>query len=483
MSATTIPPADYEEIEAFLHKIGLSAAHREVAIECCRRNLIFTLGDLEVVASEPEDLRELFPQLGIRTPVKKWFKKEQAKKLGTSLNNNTNTVPSEVKYKEETGGVLINATHPPDQPFMDAGSTQTTGEDINASEASTMTNHGELLSQGEVEPVKHAATTPSILERSNEHHHQEEKEQDHEQEVQKSPDVAPQQLQPELEEEENKMLAEKIAPPNAPDAATPPPTAAISALETATSPPPPPLEEVTAPAPKNDMDLKELRKNFRCTLDKMALNMLVDYHGLCFTDKLVPDDLDFEDLENADILSHESNFQKFLRAVAADITEHTEYKGFHSNLALLQKYMGEWIEYLCKIKPRKVPTAPRINHNNHHHIHSKNSNKRASSSSSKGRDPVAGRREFEEAKKAILENLPEQNKGLFNHIGFAKWPRMSARPVMVVNPYDVPPASVREEWTKLYNSVRGWLKCFLARLVDSCWSRRVAKGLTVVMLS
>ena len=59
-----------ENMAPFFQSLGLKSAQMEAALQCCKNHQILTIADLKVVVSDPEDLRELFPQLGIRSRVK-----------------------------------------------------------------------------------------------------------------------------------------------------------------------------------------------------------------------------------------------------------------------------------------------------------------------------------------------------------------------------------------------------------------------------
>ena len=110
-------------ITAFFHfqqSMGshLKLAQQQAAIRRCQDQLVLTVGDLRVVAKEPDDLKELFPQLGVRVHVKAWF--------------NHNNLPT-MGIKTDRTLFELSATHqeqPPPQPLQALSDTETIWQSI-----------------------------------------------------------------------------------------------------------------------------------------------------------------------------------------------------------------------------------------------------------------------------------------------------------------------------------------------------------------
>lgn len=62
-------------------------------------------------------------------------------------------------------------------------------------------------------------------------------------------------------------------------------------------------------------------------------------------------------------------------------------------------------------------------------------------------------RAFEQERDEILGHLPDAYKSMFGRIGFAKWSTMTL-PVLILNPFHVPPRPVREQWLGHFRNVR-----------------------------
>jgi hypothetical protein len=73
------------------------------------------------------------------------------------------------------------------------------------------------------------------------------------------------------------------------------------------------------------------------------------------------------------------------------------------------------------------------------------------------------REAFEEERDEILKQLPDTYKSMFGRIGFAKWSGMTL-PVLILNPYHVPPYPVRQQWFKQYENVS--LPCAVLNLIS-----------------
>ena len=77
-------------------------------------------------------------------------------------------------------------------------------------------------------------------------------------------------------------------------------------------------------------------------------------------------------------------------------------------------------------------------------------------------DTVADmKKEFEETKKQILDDIPESYKAGFREIGFVKWQK-DWLPVLVVSPFDIPQGPVRDTWIQMYervSSAKSTLRC------------------------
>lgn len=68
----------------------------------------------------------------------------------------------------------------------------------------------------------------------------------------------------------------------------------------------------------------------------------------------------------------------------------------------------------------------------------------------KGRD--LAKLEFDDEKKAILDSLPPDYTAMFGTIGCAVWQK-GLFPVLILDPYEVPPRPVRGQWFEKYEMV------------------------------
>jgi hypothetical protein len=62
------------------------------------------------------------------------------------------------------------------------------------------------------------------------------------------------------------------------------------------------------------------------------------------------------------------------------------------------------------------------------------------------------REAFEEERDESLRQLTDTYKSMFGRIGFAKWSTMTL-PVLILNPYHVPPYPVRQQWFQQLDNV------------------------------
>jgi hypothetical protein len=68
---------DNTEVSAFFDGLGLHASQQKEAVKCCQEQFVCNVGDLRLVARNPETLKELFPPIGIRVRVQAWYDQEQ----------------------------------------------------------------------------------------------------------------------------------------------------------------------------------------------------------------------------------------------------------------------------------------------------------------------------------------------------------------------------------------------------------------------
>jgi hypothetical protein len=61
--------------------------------------------------------------------------------------------------------------------------------------------------------------------------------------------------------------------------------------------------------------------------------------------------------------------------------------------------------------------------------------------------------DFEQGRDEILDQVPEKVKARFGQICFSKWGK-EFLPLLVLNPYDVPPGVVRDQWLTMKEKVR-----------------------------
>ena len=72
--------------------------------------------------------------------------------------------------------------------------------------------------------------------------------------------------------------------------------------------------------------------------------------------------------------------------------------------------------------------------------------------------------EFEETRDGILQSIPDDYKSMFGQIGFTKWNKVVI-PVLIMNPFHVPPGHFRETWLAMHEKVRSTVAC---SAVTSC---------------
>lgn len=63
------------------------------------------------------------------------------------------------------------------------------------------------------------------------------------------------------------------------------------------------------------------------------------------------------------------------------------------------------------------------------------------------------KKEFEADRAEILKSTPAEYKKMFGQIGFTKWNKVLI-PVLILNPYHVPPGNVRQQWLDMHQKVR-----------------------------
>ena len=68
------------------------------------------------------------------------------------------------------------------------------------------------------------------------------------------------------------------------------------------------------------------------------------------------------------------------------------------------------------------------------------------------------RRLFEEGRDAILAEVPDDAKSRFGQIYFAKWGKQ-VLPVLVMNPYSIPPGAARKLWVDMFDNVSNRTNC------------------------
>ena len=75
------------------------------------------------------------------------------------------------------------------------------------------------------------------------------------------------------------------------------------------------------------------------------------------------------------------------------------------------------------------------------------------------------KREFEAYKAGILKSTPADYKIMFGQIGFTKWNKILI-PVLILNPFHVPPGNVRQKWLDMHQKVRDavWLATYSGRV-------------------
>ena len=63
------------------------------------------------------------------------------------------------------------------------------------------------------------------------------------------------------------------------------------------------------------------------------------------------------------------------------------------------------------------------------------------------------KRIFEEERDEVLKSIPAEYSNMMGQIGFTKWGR-NTLPILILNPFHVPPGKVREQWMTMYKTVR-----------------------------
>jgi len=75
------------------------------------------------------------------------------------------------------------------------------------------------------------------------------------------------------------------------------------------------------------------------------------------------------------------------------------------------------------------------------------------------------RRLFEEGREAILAEVPDDAKARFGQIYFAKWGKQ-ALPVLVMNPYSIPPGATRKLWLDMFDNVRNFQRMSCVKMME-----------------
>ena len=247
-----------------------------------------------------------------------------------------------------------------------------------------------------------------------------------------------------------------------------------------------------------------LRVHVRRGLDRFCQGHYFMEHGLAETERLIPDDVDMDNLEASGIFDKKSNFYKFLKAVATEIVNSTKEdagsskgrkKRIKEKMEILQAFSPDWVEYIQKNMRKK--TQAKMNHpllaspepkmaasgdgkdGTPGAADRKKGGKRGPRGPYKKRkvkstpepvipspkkrqkmDVVAAQKAFDEEKQGVMAQVPKENKALFNQVGFAKWGK-GYLPAMAVSPYDVPPGDIRDQWMKMYQNVSCFDYCCL----------------------
>jgi hypothetical protein len=68
-------------------------------------------------------------------------------------------------------------------------------------------------------------------------------------------------------------------------------------------------------------------------------------------------------------------------------------------------------------------------------------------------DMARAKKEFEEERDRTLKSIPKSYKSMFGQIGFVKWGKVDY-PVLILNPYNISPGPVRNQWLSMYKKVR-----------------------------
>lgn len=63
------------------------------------------------------------------------------------------------------------------------------------------------------------------------------------------------------------------------------------------------------------------------------------------------------------------------------------------------------------------------------------------------------KKDFEEERDQVLQTIPSSYSKMFGQIGFGAWSKTSLLPVLILNPYHVPPGEVRNQWLHMFEKV------------------------------
>lgn len=233
--------------------------------------------------------------------------------------------------------------------------------------------------------------------------------------------------------------------------------------------------------------IDSLRVHVRRGLDRFFLGQYFTEYGLAETAQLIPEN----DADETAFMDKHCNFQIFLKAVASEIVkEKGEVKGRKKRIKeyveVLQAFQDEWVAFIKKNMRKRVkqavtpayepqPTTAVSNDKNKDGIEKKKKGgkrgPRGPYKKRKKKEEIAPapapeptpkrqkvfdldqmRREFEEERDSILDQVPSYNKKMFNQVGWAKWSK-SMLPAMILSPYSVPPGDIRDQWMKMFQNV------------------------------
>lgn len=63
------------------------------------------------------------------------------------------------------------------------------------------------------------------------------------------------------------------------------------------------------------------------------------------------------------------------------------------------------------------------------------------------------KKEFEAKRAEVLRSIPVDYRNRMGQICFTRWQKLGFLPILILNPYDVPPGAVREKWLAMYEKV------------------------------